>query len=139
MPVAAPALAHVLVGDPHPAIALRIGDHRFEDAPVGLLDVDAGGEFRLCLAQAKGQRVPNPLQLLDAEHARAADCAHSPVDPLPGKRGGEHLAEAKLQAPDLGPEVLANAAFRVRTFGAELDLERGSCGLERDLRWLAVQ
>ena len=109
MPVAAAGLADILVGDPHPRIQLGLDDHRLEHAAVGLLDIGATGDLRLRLAETERERVAHPLQLRDVEHPRAADGADPPLDPLPGERRGEHLAEAQLKPGDLGSQVVADA------------------------------
>jgi hypothetical protein len=109
--VATAAFADVVVGDADPPVPLGLGDHRLERATVGLLDVRPPGELCLGLAQSVGERIAHALELLDAEHPRAADRADIPVDPLAGKGGREDLSQPKLQPCDLRPEVVTDASL----------------------------
>jgi hypothetical protein len=109
MPTA--ALADILVGDDHPAVAFRLGDHPLDQPPVGLLDVGSARELRLGVAQPQGEGVPDPLELPGREHARTADGADAPVQAGAREGGGEQLAEPALELRDLAPEVVAGPAF----------------------------
>jgi hypothetical protein len=48
--MAALRLAEILVGDAHPAVTLGLGDHRLDQAAVGLLDLAASPKLLLSLA-----------------------------------------------------------------------------------------
>ena len=93
------ALADVLSGDPHPAVALRIGDHRLEQASVRLLDLASAAELGLRLRKPHRQRVSNPLQLGDPEHAGPADGAHRPLDPGRGNADANSSPSCLSRAP----------------------------------------
>ena len=112
--MAAAALADVLVGDDHPGVALRGGDHPLDQDPVGLLGVGAPGELGLCVAQAQGEGVAHPLQLTGREHPRAANRTDSPLEAGTGKGGGEHLAEAPVELGYLASKVVAGESLGAR-------------------------
>jgi hypothetical protein len=105
--VLAPGVADVLAGDDHPAVALGGGDHRLENAAVGLLDVGLTRELGTGVAEPQRQGVANPLELAGAQHPRPADGADTPLDPAPRKGRGEGLAQLALEPADLTPEVVA--------------------------------
>lgn len=119
--MAAAGLADVLAGDPDPAVAIRLSDHRLEQAPVRLLDLAASLELGLSLAQPHGERVADPLELGYTEHPGAAHGAHPPLESLAGEGGGEELAEPPLERGDLPPEVVADPPL-----GGRVDLRAGS-------------
>jgi hypothetical protein len=108
----ATALADVLVGDDHPAVALGSGDHLLEQAAVGLLDVGAPGELGLGVAESARKRVADALELAGGEHPRAADRADAPLEAGTREGGGEQLAEPAVERGDLAPQVLARAPLR---------------------------
>ena len=56
-----------------------VGDHRLEQAAVGLLDLGPPPQLGLSVRSARRERVAHPLQLADAEHPRPADGAHAPT------------------------------------------------------------
>src|SRR5215211_1575384 len=122
VPVLARRLPDVLGGDPYPAIALRRGDHRLEQAAVGLLDLALASQFGLSLAQPDGKAVANPLEFADPEHARTANGRHAPLDARPREGRGEELGEPLLEQCDLPPELIP---------GSPLDGGIGA-SLERD-------
>jgi hypothetical protein len=89
MPVLAAGLTDVVVGYPHPAVALGRGGHRLHQAAILLLDPAPASKLGLRLAEPGGKRVTHALQLGNAEHARSADRAHRPLHPLAREGGGE--------------------------------------------------
>jgi hypothetical protein len=101
MPVPTAGLADVLVGHPHPPVALGLGGHRLDQAAILLLDPAPATKLGLRLAEPDGERVAHPLQLGDPEHPRPADRAHRPLHPLAREGGGEQLAQPLLQQGDL--------------------------------------
>ena len=111
MPVAAASLADVFRGQPHPPIAAGLGDHRLEQAAIGLFRVAAPAELGLSLSQPRGERVAHSLEIRDVEHPRPADCSHRPFDPMSGIGRREQLAQPPLKQPDLGPEIVARSAL----------------------------
>jgi hypothetical protein len=112
--VTATALADVVVGDDHPAVALGLGDHPLHEAPVGLLDLGLARELGLRVAQPQGEGVANPLELPGREHAGPADGADPPFQAGTREGGREKLAEPALELADLAPEVLAGTALGAR-------------------------
>lgn len=132
--MAAAGLADVLVGDPHPAEALRLGDHALEQLAVSLLDVDAGGQLGLGVAQAQRERVAHPLQLGDPEDPGAPGRCDPELDPLTRIGGREKLPEPQLEPGDLAAQVLAGAPL-----GAAIGYERwkrAPCGACRCMNHL---
>jgi hypothetical protein len=111
MPVTAAALADVLVGDDHPAVALRGGDHPLDQGAVGLLDVGLPGELGLGVAQPEREGVTDPLELAGGEHPRPTDGADPPLEPGPRKGGSEELAETAFEVGNLTPQVVAREAL----------------------------
>jgi hypothetical protein len=93
-------------------VALRLGDHRLDQAAVGLLDLSAATELGLGLAQAEDEGVTNPLELAGIEDPRAADGPHAPLDPVAGEGRREELAEPALEDRDLPAEVVACEPLR---------------------------
>jgi hypothetical protein len=112
--VPAAGLADVVVGDDHPAMAVRGGNHPLDQAAVRLLDLRAAGELRLRVAQAQGQSVAYPLQLGGRKQPRPADRTDPPLEPGPREGRGEELAEATLEIGDLTPEVVARELLGAR-------------------------
>jgi hypothetical protein len=106
MPVLTGPLPDVLGRDPHPAVALRGRDHRFEQPAVRLLDLASTSELALRLPQPYGQPVAYPLELGHAKHPRAADGRDAPLDPRSRKGRGEQLSESLLEQRDLAAEVV---------------------------------
>jgi hypothetical protein len=53
------------------------------------------------------ERVTDALQILDAQHPRAADGGHAPLDAGARERRGEELAQALLQHGDLTTKLVA--------------------------------
>lgn len=115
MPTA--GLADVLVREADPAEALRLGDHRFEQAAVRLLCVRSPGDLALCLAEPVGERVADSLELGDREEPRAADRADVPVDALTWERAREELGEPALERADLAAELGAGETLGARGRG----------------------
>src|SRR5204862_5013795 len=111
MPVPAAGLADVLVRDPHPAVPLRLGDHRLEQAPEVLPPPPPPLELGLGLAKPHRQRIAHALELAGPQHARPADRPDAPLDPLARKRRGEELAEPPLERRDLTAKVVARPAL----------------------------
>jgi hypothetical protein len=109
--VAATSLAEVLRGQPHPPIAARLGDHRLEQAAIGLLRISAPAELGLSLSQPGCERVAHSLEIRDVEHPRPADRSHRPFDPRSGEGRREQLAQPPLKQPDLGPQIMAHTAL----------------------------
>lgn len=70
--MAAPGLPDVLVGDPDPGKALRLGDQALEQLAVALLDVAAVGQPTSDVLDAGHERIANTLQLGDVEDPRPA-------------------------------------------------------------------
>jgi hypothetical protein len=89
-------------------VALRRGDHVFEQAAVGLLDVNTLAELRLGFAKPERERIADALELGDVENSRSTYGAHPPFDSSARKSRGEHLAEPPLEAGDLLAEVIAS-------------------------------
>jgi hypothetical protein len=106
--VAAATLADLLVGDSHPPVTLGLGDHRLEHAPAVFLGVGVTRQVRLGFGEPEGKRVADALQLADPKHSGAPDRPHAPLDALAGKRRGEELAEAQLEAGDLLAQIVAS-------------------------------
>jgi hypothetical protein len=103
----APGLADVLVREAQPAMATGLGDHRLEQAAIRLLDVGAAAELDTGVTQARGKRIAYALEIAEAEYARAAGGAHTPIEALARKGLGEDAAELGLQAGDLTAQVAA--------------------------------
>jgi hypothetical protein len=76
-------------------------DHLLEQRPVSLLDRPPPGDLGLGLAEPRGERVANLLELGQAEHPRAAGGADAPLDPPAGERSRKQLAEPALEQRDL--------------------------------------
>jgi hypothetical protein len=128
MPVAAAALADVLVRHDHPPMALRSGDHPLDQAPVGLLRLRAPRELGLGVAQAQGEGVPDPLQLAGGEHPRPADSADAPLEPGAGEGRGEELAQPPVEIGYLPAQVVAGEPLGARGNRSAEDLGAGRCG-----------
>jgi hypothetical protein len=111
--VLAAALADVVVRDPHPRVALGLGDHPLQGLPVALLDPGAARELVLRLAQAGGEPVADPLEIADAQDPRAAGGDDLVADPGARERCGEELRELLLEGGDLTPQVTAGASLGI--------------------------
>jgi hypothetical protein len=111
MPVQAAALADVLVGDHHPPMSLRRGDHRLEQAAVRLLDLGLPCELGARVAGPPHERVPDALEISGREDPRPAHRADAPLEPLAGKCGREQLSELALERGDLAAQIVACAAL----------------------------
>src|SRR5919201_5097690 len=92
-------------------------DHLLEQRPGALLDPTAPGDLGLGLAKPGGERVANPLELVEVEHPRAADRADAPLAPLAGERGRKQLAEPTLEQRDLAAKLGPDPALDVRGSG----------------------
>ena len=93
-----PRLADVLVGDDHPAVALGLGDHRLEQAAVGLLDVGAAAELGPGVAQAQRRARRGPARARRSPSTRGPPTrADAPLDPAAREGRGEQLAELALE------------------------------------------
>lgn len=101
MPVATAALADVVVGDDHPVMALRVGDHPLQKGALFLFGVGARGQLALRVAKPLGKRITDALEIPDGQHPRAADSADPPLDAGARKARGKQLAEATLEHSDL--------------------------------------
>src|SRR3954451_5918418 len=101
MPVLAPGLADVLVGDPNPLVLLGLEEHLLDAHAVLLLDVGAVAELAAGAGEALGQGVAQRLELGQREHPRTSARADRPLEPLPGPGRAEQLGELVLQARDL--------------------------------------
>jgi hypothetical protein len=120
-------------------VLARFGDHRLEQAAIRLLRLASPAQLGLSLSEPHRETVSDALQLGHAEHSRATHGGHAPVDPLPGKRRGEQLAELALEGADLAPKLDPNAPLRelVRPLVAK---ERVQCpGRRRGIRRLDLQ
>jgi len=91
-------------------MALGLGDHRLDQASVGLLLLAAASQLGLGLAQAEGERVADALELAGVEHPRPTDGADVPLDSLAREGRGEQLAQPLLEGGDLAAQVVARAA-----------------------------
>jgi hypothetical protein len=103
--VLAAAVADVLIGDDHPPVPARVGDHPLEQAPVGLLDIGLPAELDLSVAQARRERVADALELTGLEHPWATDRSDAPLESAARDGRGEELAEASLEVRDLPAQV----------------------------------
>jgi hypothetical protein len=110
--VAAFAFADVLVGDAHPAVALGLRDHRFDEPAVCLLRVGPSRQLVLSLAQAYDQGVAHSLKLPRAEDAGPAHGTDAPFDAMPRECGRKELTELSLERGDLAAEVVADEPLR---------------------------
>ncbi|MBS1862461.1 MAG: hypothetical protein JSS68_12200 [Actinobacteria bacterium] len=107
MPAAAARLADVGAADPHPAVALRRGQHLAEQLAVGLLDQGALGEGTVRFGDASGERVAHLLEPAEPEDARRPGGLDPvrhvhPPEPL-GDEPGQLALELADLAPQLGP------------------------------------
>jgi hypothetical protein len=93
---------------------LGLGDHRLEQAAVGLLDPSPPVKLGLGIAKPDRERVPNPLELGGSEQARPPDRADAPVDPLAREGRGEKLTQPLLERGDLTAKVVARPSLHHR-------------------------
>ena len=101
----AAALADVLVGDLHPPIVVRVGDHPLHEASALLLDVDAPGELGASVGDTLGTAVAHALELTDAENPRPAGRGDAPLEVATRKGGRKDLCQLAFEASDLPPEL----------------------------------
>jgi hypothetical protein len=101
------ALPDVLGGDPHPVVALGLGDHRLEQSAVGLLDLAAPTQLHLGVAQPDRERVADAFELRHAEHSRTTHSGYSPLDPGAREGRGEQLAQSLLEQRYLAAKLMA--------------------------------
>jgi hypothetical protein len=87
-------------------VALGGGDHRLENASVGLLGVGPTRELGTRVAESQRQGVADPLELAGAQHPRPADRADAPVDPAPREGRCEGLAQLALELADLATQLV---------------------------------
>jgi hypothetical protein len=106
-------------------------DHLLEQRPVALLDRSPPGDLGLGLAQARRERVANPLELGQAEHPRAAGGGDPPLDPAAGEGGREQLAEPPLEERDLATQLGPDPALDVRRRGGRDASDLGSRDCDR--------
>ncbi len=95
---------------------LGLDDHALDQLTVLLLDVDAARELRPGGLEPGRERIADPLEVADAEHARAARGRDAELDAGARERGGEQLAELALQIADLAPQVLAGEPLGVLSY-----------------------
>lgn len=111
MPVLALALAHILVGDPNPAVVVRVGDHAFDKGAVLLLDVGSLAKLDLGVAHAHNQGVADPFQIGGTKNAGAAGGADLPLK-APSRKGAcPELGELALEVSDLPVQLPAQQRF----------------------------
>jgi hypothetical protein len=108
------SLPDVLGGDPDPAVAIRLRDHRLEQPAIRLLRLAPPPKLGLRLTQPHGEPIANPLKLGDAEDPRAPHRRYAPFDPRPWKRRREQLAEALFEQCDLPAELLPHPSLGCR-------------------------
>jgi hypothetical protein len=125
VPVLTRALADILGGDAHPAVAVGRRDHRLEQAAILLLDLAPASDLRLSLAEPHREPVADPLELGDAEDAGSTHGGNAPVDARSRKGGGEELPEPLLEQTDLSAQLLARVAVGDRVGNP---LERSGLG-----------
>jgi hypothetical protein len=92
---------------------LGLDDHALDQLAVLHLDVDAARELRPGGLEPGRERIADPLEVADAEHARTARGGDAELDAGARERGGEQLAELALQIADLAPQVLAGEPLGV--------------------------
>lgn len=126
--MAAAPLADVLVGHPHPAVGLRLGDHRLEQTAVGLLLLAPARQLGLGLLKAHGEGVANPLEIGGVEHAGASDGANAPLDTGPGERRCEEATQPRFESRNLTAQVGSQAALSRQCLPPGRD--PGLCALE---------
>jgi hypothetical protein len=108
--VLAAPLADVLVRDLDPAVVVRVGDHPLDERAVVLLDIHTAGKLGPRVCHAVGKPVADPLEVADAEHARATRGGHAPLEVATRERGGEDLGQLALEAGDLAAKLGAGGS-----------------------------
>jgi hypothetical protein len=114
----ASGLADVLVGDTDPGVLVRLGDDPLEQLPLALLDVRPIREPPADVLDPPRERVPDPLELGDLQHAGAAGGRDRELDASSRERGREQLRELALERRDLAPQVPADASLLVLAYPA---------------------
>jgi hypothetical protein len=109
----ASALAQVVIRDPHPTEALRLGDHPLQHLAVSLLDVNPAAQLALSLAETGRERVADAFELGHPQDLRPAYGRDAEPDSLARKCCREELREPPLQLGDLAAQVLARGELDV--------------------------
>ena len=112
MPVPAAGLAEVLVGDPHPAVLLGLGDHPLKQLAVAVLDVTAVAEQTAHFGDACEQAVAHALQLGGREQSRPAGRGDVVDEPGAARESvHEQIPELCLEAGYLAAQLDARGAL----------------------------
>src|SRR5438128_4681178 len=101
MPVLAAGLADVGVRDPDPFEPRRLLQHLLDAGHVLPLHVGAVPQGAASILEPLRERIPDLLQLAEAQHAWTAARADPPLEPPAGVRVREDRGELALQLGDL--------------------------------------
>jgi hypothetical protein len=132
MPVAAPGLPDVLVGDTHPPVLVGFRDHLLDQLAVLLLEVHPARQIRPGLLEAACQRVTYGLEIGDTEHPWAARGRDAELDPAAGEGAREELPELALELADLATQIVPRAPLRVFADPGAAAACRRDTGARRD-------
>jgi hypothetical protein len=108
---AAAALAEVGRLQAHALVAVRLEEHPLELLAGAALGLATGVDDGAGLAQARRHAVAQPLELLEAEQARAALARHVDRDGGVREGGGQRVGQLGLQARDLPAQRASGGPF----------------------------